>query len=414
MSVNAHEPTLGLPYAARAQRLTGSVIDSSTSLLERQTHDIVRFAMGSPAEEAIPARELCEIAGSVLGADMASSFDYGPSEGETALREHLAALLAAHGQEVPLERLLITAGGMQGIDLVCKLFVDPGDTVIVEAPTYTNGSATIASYEGDIVEIPIDDDGMQVDVLEEHVRRTRTPPKLIYTIPTFQNPSGTTLSLERRRRLLELAERWGSIVLEDDPYSLLRFSGTALPSLAQLSGHAPWVVGVHTFSKILAPGLRVGWIVAAPDIIERMVAAKQAMDTCTNVPCQRLVSALLGAGGMEQHVERLRMVYLERKEGMQAALAATFPESDVTWTDPQGGFFLWLTLGSDVDTSDLFPAALAQGVAYIPGRAFSVNDRFRNSLRLCFASTTPERTVEGVHRLRRALVSWRDEVTNRS
>ncbi|MFN8202208.1 MAG: PLP-dependent aminotransferase family protein [Solirubrobacteraceae bacterium] len=299
--------------------------------------------------------------------------------------------------------MLNTAGGMQGIDLVCKLFVDPGDLVAVEAPTYTNGSETIASYEGTVLEVPVDEDGMQVEVLAARVAEAGVAPKLVYTIPTFQNPSGTTMSLERRMRLLELVEGWGSVLLEDDPYRMLRFAGDPVPSLVELSGHAPWVIGVHTFSKIVAAGLRIGWVVAHPSILERMIAAKQCMDTCTNRLAQRLTEVFLTEGHMRDHLIRLRTIYRERKEAMQQALGEAFAGTGTRWTDPDGGFFLWVTFPEHVDTTARFPEALQQGVAYIPGSAFGVANRFESSVRLCFASTTPERTREGIERLRRTI-----------
>jgi 2-aminoadipate transaminase len=258
-------PTFSLTslYAARVDGITGSVIDSSTSLLQRQTHDIVRMAMGSPAAEAIPS----DVFGALLGelaADGTSAFDYGPTEGEATLRRALLDWLAAQDMPLDPDELLITSGGMQGLDLVCKLFVESGDLVAVESPTYTNGAATISSYEGTMVEIPGDADGMDVDALARVADEHGDAPKLIYTIPTFQNPAGTTLSLERRKRLVEIAEDWGAVVLEDDPYALLRFEGESLPTLRELGAGRVRVIGVRTFSKILAPGLRVGWLEAEP------------------------------------------------------------------------------------------------------------------------------------------------------
>jgi DNA-binding transcriptional MocR family regulator len=221
-------------FAARAAGITGSPIDASTSLLQRQQHDVVRLAMGSPAAECVPT----EIFTGILAAESArpDAFDYGPTEGDQRLRSALAGLLAARGQPVPPEELLITTGGMQGLDLVCKLFVGDGDLVAVESPTYTNGTATIAGYRGRVMEVPVDSDGMDVEALAELAAAQPRPPKLIYTIPTFQNPSGTTLSLARRTRLLALAAQWGAIVLEDDPYEMLRFAGHLPPHLAALAG----------------------------------------------------------------------------------------------------------------------------------------------------------------------------------
>lgn len=396
--------TVPAPYATRVSGIPGSVIDSSTSLLARQRHDVVRFAMGSPAPEAVPSAEFGEIAAEVLGGGRAGAFDYGATEGEPGLRTALLDFLATTPGGAPApERLLITSGGMQGLDLTCKLFVEPGSLVVAESPTYTNGTAVITSYEGHVLEAPMDGDGMVVEALPELVAAAGQTPRLIYVIPQFQNPSGATLSLARRHRLLELAAEWGAVVLEDDPYELLRFSGDPLPSLESLNDGSVGVVGVRTFSKFLAPGLRVGWVTADAPVIETMVRAKQGLDTCTNVPMQRLVAAYLERGLLDVHLERIRAEYRERKLATQSALERHFGDLGARWTDPEGGFFLWLTLPEAVDTQALFPLALAEGVAYIPGPAFSVTGRFRNALRLCFASTGRERTELGLARLRTAV-----------
>lgn len=388
--------------AARADGLVGSVIDSSTSLLQRQTHDIVRFAMGSPAAEAVPTRLLAEIGAGALGAGSADAFDYAATEGDPALRTAVLDMLSGTGEATVGERMTITSGGMQGIDLACKLYVDPGDLVVVESPTYTNGSATVMSYGGVVLEVPVDADGMIVEALPELVERAGRRPKAIYTIPNFQNPSGTTMSLPRRLQLLELARRWGSVIIDDDPYGLLRFEGKELPSLRELGEGESTVFSVRTFSKVLAPGLRVGWVDAAPELTQLLINAKQAMDTCTNLPAQRLVAGFLAAGHLQGHVAGLRVEYHRRKLAMQASLSTHF--GDVArWTDPDGGFFLWVTLPEGVDSQRLFEVGLAEGVAFIPGRAFSPGGNFGNAFRLCFASTSPERTAVGVARLRTAL-----------
>ncbi|MGH3444247.1 MAG: PLP-dependent aminotransferase family protein [Nocardioidaceae bacterium] len=397
------------PLAARAKGLVGSVIDSSTSLLAKQSHDIVRFAMGSPAAEAIPARLLAEIGAVAIGPDAADAFDYAATEGDPALRTQVLAMLSGTGEETTSERLTITSGGMQGIDLACKLYVDPGDLVVVESPTYTNGSATVMSYGGEVLEAPVDADGMIVESLPDLVTRAGRTPAAIYTIPNFQNPSGVTMSLDRRRRLLDLAREWGAVVIDDDPYGLLRFEGEQLPSLRELGEGEPTVFSVRTFSKILAPGLRVGWVDAAPELSDLLINAKQAMDTCTNLPAQRLVAGFLADGHLTEHVRGLRDEYHRRKVAMQAALSEHFGD-EATWTDPDGGFFLWVTLADRaVDTQRLFEVGLAEGVAFIPGPAFSPGGSFHNALRLCFASTEPERTAVGVARLRAAYDRVRSE-----
>ena len=391
-----------LPLASRAGDLVGSVIDSSTSLLASQTHDIVRFAMGSPAPEAIPTHTLAEIGVEAIGAGAHDAFDYAATEGDFALREALLAVLDGTSDATSMERLTITSGGMQGLDLACKLFVDPGDLVVVESPTYTNGSATARSYQAELLEVPVDDEGMNIDALEALVDKAGRTPKAVYTIPTFQNPSGASMSLERRHRLLELARRWHSVVIDDDPYGMLRFEGGEVPTLHELAGGDPLVFSVRTFSKIIAPGLRVGWVDTAPELQPLLINAKQAMDTCTNLPMQRLVAGFLRGGHLESHLTRQRAEYHRRKQAMQAALQQHFA-GRARWTDPEGGFFLWVTFDPPVDTEALFEVALAEGVAFIPGNAFSPSKLFPDALRVCFASTPRERIAEGVTRLARAI-----------
>ncbi len=394
------QPCLTLPFAARAAGLVGSIIDSSTSLLHKQTHDVVRFAMGSPATEAVPSEILAGIAAARLSS--ADAYDYAATEGDPPLHTALLEMLRGTSDETTADRLTITAGGMQGLDLFSKIFVDPGDLVVVESPTYTNGSATALSYGATLMEVPVDDDGLDVDALEERVAAAGRTPKAIYTIPTFQNPSGVTLSLERRHRLLALARAWGSMVIDDDPYGLLRFEGEPLSTLRELAAGDPLVFSVRTFSKIVAPGLRVGWVDTAPELQQLLINAKQAMDTCTNLPAQRLLTGFLTGGHLANHLVVQRAEYKRRKEAMHAALSEHFGDI-ARWTDPEGGFFLWVTLDNGVDTTELFERALAEGVAFIPGSAFSPTSRFTDALRLCFASTPPDRIHEGVTRLRRAV-----------
>ncbi|MEE2523291.1 PLP-dependent aminotransferase family protein [Pseudarthrobacter sp. J75] len=391
-----------LPLADRAADLVGSVIDSSTSLLAAQTHDIVRFAMGSPADEAVPLEEFRDIAAQVLDH---SSMTYGATEGEPVLLKELVKYLAGTSDPTTEERVTITAGGMQGLDLACKIFINPGDLVIVESPTYTNGSATALSYGAQLLEAPVDEHGLIVEALPELVAATGRTPKAIYTIPNFQNPSGVTLSLPRRHQLLELAHEWNAVIIDDDPYGLLRFQGEDLPSFQALSPGDPLLFSVRTFSKILAPGLRVGWVDTDPALRQLVINAKQAMDTCTNVPAQHIVAEFIRRGGLDNHLAGLRVEYKRRKDAMRANLERHLG-SRVTATDPEGGFFLWLTLqGEDarISTRKLFETALAEGVAFIPGPALSAGGKFDDALRLCFASTTPERAEEGIIRLRNAM-----------
>ncbi|MER6530854.1 PLP-dependent aminotransferase family protein [Streptomyces sp. NPDC001508] len=388
-----------LPLAHRASDLIGSIIDSSTSLLARQTHDIVRFAMGAPSDDLMPVELLDRYsAHSVPG-----KYSYGSTEGEPDLVEQIIKLQTDHGIATTADRITVTTGGMQGLDLACKLFVDPGDLVIVEGPTYTNGNATALSYGAQLIEAPLDDNGLVVEALPDLVAQAGRTPKAIYTIPNFQNPSGVTLSQRRRELLLDLAGQWGSVIIDDDPYGLLRFENRPIPALSQLDPGNRLIFSVRTFSKILAPGLRIGWVDADPGLQSLLINAKQAMDTCTSVPAQRTVTDFLAGGHLQPHLERVRGLYRERKDAMRTALQHHFGDA-VRVTDPDGGFFLWVTFaGKVVDTQALFETALAEGVAYIPGPAFSTADNFHDALRLCFATSTPERIDEGVARLKRAV-----------
>lgn len=387
--------------AQRNERLIGSIIDASTAILAEYSHDIVRFAMGAPNEELVPTQQLSE----AFQAAVPGRFDYGETEGQPELREQIAQLSQTQGNPTHPDRILVTTGGMQGLDLAFKLCVDPGDLVIIETPTYTNGYATALSYGADVLAAPMDEHGLIVEQLPELVRRSGKTPRLIYTIPNFQNPSGVSLSLERRQQLLELADSWGAIILEDDPYGALRFEGEEVASFAQLAPQHPALFQVRTFSKTIAPGLRTGWIDVDPSVLARAVNAKQAMDTCTSVPVQTAVSHYLASGAFETHVQKLRPIYRERKQAMQRILLDTFG-TDVSFTDPEGGFFLWATLAGKyehLNTEDLFRAALEAGVAYIPGPAFTSDGSMGNALRLCFATSSPERIATGIERLHTVL-----------
>jgi len=397
------------PFADRADLLIGSVIDASTALLAEQKHDIVRFAMGAPSEDLMPMAEIDD----AFAKQAAGRYDYGESQGEPVLREQILRLSERLGIDTSDDRILVTNGGMQGLDIAFKLFVDPGDLVIAEAPTYSNGNATALSYGADILPVPTDDHGMIVEALPELVEQAGRTPRAIYVIPNFQNPTGVTLSRERRVLLLELAERWNAVIIDDDPYGMLRFDGAPEPSFAELAPRHPLLFQVRTFSKTIAPGLRTGWIDVDPAVREIAINAKQAMDTCSSVPVQRVAAELLAAGQLERHIERMLPIYRERKDAMRDSLARHFGDAAVA-TDPEGGFFLWVTFVgelADLDTEDLFPAALADGVAYIPGPAFTVDASLRNALRLCFATSTPERIEAGVSRLanaiRRTHGSWK-------
>lgn len=386
-------------FAPRASLIAGSPIDRTIELLDAPA--VISLAMGSPAPETLPRAALAGAALAALGDPSGAALNYAPTPGDPFLRAALLGYLDGRGVCPAHEQLLITAGGMQGLDLAFKLFVGPGDLVVTESPTYPNGTAAIASYEGRVLEVPVDCDGMVVEDVPALVEAVGREPKLFYVIPNFQNPSGTTMSLDRRLRLLDLADEYGALVVEDDPYAWLGFDGFELPSLWSLAGEHGRVVAVHTFSKTLAPGLRVGWTLASEAVVSRMVAAKQSVDTCANALGQRVIATLLSSGFMDAHLANLRQTYEQRRDVLLGALDDHFGDVRACeWTRPRGGMFLWLSLPPATDAGALVGGALRQGVAVIAGSAFSPSGLYQNSLRLSFSHARPAELREAVRRLR--------------
>lgn len=402
-SAQLHTSLVGrLRFAARAVDLTGSAVDSSVGLLQRYGGDVISFGMGAAGPDAIPGRVLGELAAEILADPDNSTLNYGPTEGEASLRSVLLASLAASGQPATEETLLITSGGMQGLDLVCKMFLEPGGVVVTESPTYANALVTIATYEGRVVECPTDDHGIDVDAIPELVARLDRTPSLFYIIPNHQNPTGVTLSDDRRGRLIELARRYHAVILEDDPYGQLAYDGATHASLLQLDAGAGNVVSVNTFSKVIAPGLRVGWVVAHPEVTRRMVAARHGMDTCTNVLGQRLVAEFMANHDLEAHVSTLRQSYSTKLKAMLSGLERHFGGvSGARWTQPTGGFFVWLRLPG-VSADEMLTVAMDCGVFFIPGSAFTTTGGFGDCLRLNFTYPSEAEIAEGLVRLRSA------------
>jgi 2-aminoadipate transaminase len=388
------------PYSGRGQTAQGSAIDASLSLLAADPRPIISFAMGSPAPDAIPWAEIAAAAARVLAPSAGSAaLDYAPTEGLPALRAALLRRLHVAGTPIDPACLLVTAGGMQGLDLVYRLFLEPGDLVITESPSYANGLATAHNHGAELLQIPVDGEGLDIAAAEAAVARAGRPPRVIYAIPTFQNPSGTTYSLERRRRLLDVARSWGSIVIEDDPYSELRYEGEDVPSLLSLDRHHGTVIQVRTFSKIVAPGLRLGWLVGPADVIRRMVDLRQSMDTCANALSQQIVADLLTSGAVDRHVARLRDLYPSRRDWMIAALRREVGDlPGVRWTRPEGGMFLWLDLPGGLDGQRILAGGLERGVAIVPGAAFDP-ERCREAVRLCFSAVDETDIDVGIARL---------------
>ncbi len=399
-------------YARRGANVKGSRIDAIMSALEKVERDVIPLAQGCPGLEALPVEAMQEMWEVVLAREGAKLFNYSTTEGDDDLRAFMVDRLRSQGVRAEIDNLLITTGGMQGADLVCKLMVDPGDPVIVETPSYSNVLATIHNYGGRLVTVPVDGEGMIVEAVEERIeecQRMGRPAKLIYVIPTFQNPSGTTMSLARRERLLEVAKRHGLLIMEDDPYRDLSFDGQAPPSLLSLDDEGGTVLHVNTFSKTISPGLRTGWVAAPVNVIQKMVLARHSMDTCTNTPGQRLTSEFCCSGRLEPYIEKLIAVYRAKKERMLASLEDQFGNERARWSNPGGGFFIWLTLEDGLSTERLLDIALEEGVAFVPGSAFDFHKETSHELRLCFAYPPLSDIDLGIRRLKKAVDRYRSE-----
>ncbi|MEY2536068.1 MAG: 2-aminoadipate transaminase [bacterium] len=362
--------------------------------------EVISLAGGLPDTSTFPAENLAAITAKMAATSSARALQYSPTEGMTATKECVAEVMAAEGTPVDPEDVLITTGGQQVIDLVCKTLIDPGDVIVAEGPTYPGAVPTFMSYEADLVHIAMDDDGMRVDELEATLDRLEAEgrrPKFIYTIPNFQNPAGVTLSLERRKRLVQIARERELLVLEDNPYGLLRYEGEPLPTLHSIDG-GEFVIYLGTFSKILAPGVRLGWTTAPPPVLEKMNLGKQGADLCSPAFTQIFVAAYFEHDRWESYLGALKDLYRRRRDTMLDALAEHFPR-EASWTRPQGGLFIWATLPDYIDTTDLLARALSHNVAFVPGRAAYMDGRGGSSMRLNFSGVPEESIREGIRRI---------------
>jgi 2-aminoadipate transaminase len=386
-------------FARRTRVMTSSAMRDLMAITERP--EVISLAGGLPDTSTFPPGSYAAIMQRVAAESCAKALQYGPTEGLAAVRSCVQEIMAAESTPVDPDDVLITTGGQQVIDLVCKTLIDPGDVIVAEAPTYPGAVPAFTSYEADVVQVGMDDDGMRVDELEEVLARLdaegRTP-KFIYTVPTFQNPAGVTLSLERRRRLVAVARERGLLVLEDNPYGLLRYEGEPLPTLRALDG-GDFVISLGTFSKILSPGVRLGWAVAPRPVLQKMNVGKQGADLCSSAMTQHFVAAYFEEPGRWlRYLDELRDLYRRRRDVMLEALTEHFPP-EATWTRPQGGLFLWATLPDYIDTTDLLARALRANVAFVPGRAAFVDGRGGSSMRLNFSGVSDDDIREGVRRI---------------
>ena len=391
-------------FAQRTQRVKSSAIRELLKLTQKP--EVISFAGGLPAPEVFPTPQFQEACQKVLAEHGPEALQYGPTEGYAPLREMIAANTVRYGIMAKPENVMITSGSQQALDLIGKLLINRGDRILVEAPTYLGALQAFNVYGAEYVSVPIDHDGLCTDQLEEALR---AGPKFMYVLPNFQNPGGVTLSEGRRHQLLLLADKYGCPIIEDDPYGQLRYEGAHLPPLVVVDrenlrrddGYTLGnVIYLSTFSKTLAPGLRLAWIVAPEEVITKLVQLKQGADLHTSTFNQMVAYEVARNGFLGQHVKLIRQVYRERRDAMLAALDECFPR-EVTWTRPQGGLFLWVTLPEGMDSHRLFQAAIAENVAFVPGDSFFVTDdaEARRHFRLNFSYSKPDAIREGIRRL---------------
>jgi 2-aminoadipate transaminase len=385
-------------FAGRTQGMKSSAMRDLMAVTAQP--DVISLAGGLPDTSTFPAEDFAALMSHVAVDSAAAALQYGPTEGLDELKACIVQVMAAEEMEVEPDDLLVTTGGQQVIDLVCKTLLDPGDVVIAEAPTYPGAVPVFASYQADVVQIELDADGMRIDLMEATLDRLDAEgrvPKFIYTVPSFQNPGGVTMSLERRRRLVQVAAERELLVLEDNPYGLLRYEGDPQPTLYALDG-GEYVIYLGTFSKILSPGLRLGWTAAPRPVLEKMGLGKGGVDLCSSSLSQHFVCAYFAERDWRRYLTTLTELYRRRRDTMLDALAEHFP-AEATWTRPQGGLFIWATLPDYIDTTDLLARALRENVAFVPGRAAYLDGRGGSSMRLNFSGVGEDDIREGVRRI---------------
>jgi 2-aminoadipate transaminase len=396
---SAHEiERYGGLFARRTRGMTSSAMRDMMAVTARP--EVISLATGLPDTTTFPAEDFAMLMSRVAVDSSAAALQYGPTDGLESVRRCIVQVMAAEGTAVETDDLMVTTGGQQVIDLVCRAFLDPGDVVVAEAPTYPGAVPCFNSYQADVVQIEMDDDGMRIDVLEATLARLREEgrrPKFIYTIPNFQNPGGVTMPLERRRALVRIANEQEIVILEDNPYGLLRYEGEPLPTLYALDG-GRYVIYAGTFSKILSAGLRLGWAAAPAPILERLNLGKQAADLCSSPLTQFFVTAYFEHRDWRKYLDELRGIYRRRRDVMLAALEEHFPR-EATWTLPAGGLFIWAKLPDYIDTTDLLARALREHVAFVPGRAAYLDGRGGSEMRLNFSGVGEDDIREGVRRI---------------
>jgi 2-aminoadipate transaminase len=394
-------------YAQRNQSMGRSII---RELLKMTTQpDLISLAGGLPAPELFPIERIREATGRLLAKEANIALQYGQTEGYLPLRQYICEQMARYGIPAKTTNVVVTHGSQQALDLVGKALIDPGNRILVEEPSYLGALQAWNSYQAEYTSVPMDDEGLRTDLLEDALK---TGPKFMYILPNFQNPSGATLSLERRQELVGISNSIGIPIVEDDPYGALRFEGEHIPSLVVLDARYQTdqgrykqgfedsnVIYLGTFSKTLAPGLRLGWVVAPEEILDKIVISKQGADLHTSTFTQVLAYEIVKDGFLDEHIYLIRHMYRQRRDVMLQSLERYFPEES-GWTRPQGGLFLWVRGPEWLDTTNLLVEAVKHKVAYVPGSAFYADPSHgHNTMRLNFSNMLPEQIEEGIRRL---------------
>jgi 2-aminoadipate transaminase len=393
-------------YAQRTQRMASSAVRELLKLTE--SPNIISFAGGLPAPDVFPVDEFSAACERVLKEQGAQALQYGTTEGYTPLREMIARHTGRYGIDITPDNVMITSGSQQALDLIGRIFLNRGDRILVEEPTYLGALQAWNAYGAEYVTVAMDEDGMKTDALESALR---SGPKFIYVLPNFQNPTGVTLSLERRMKLIELADRYGVPIIEDDPYGQLRYEGEHIKSVVTLdneyrkngeAGYRGNVIYMSTFSKTLAPGIRLAWVIAPPEVIRKLVQAKQGADLHTATFNQMVAYEVAHGGFLDRHIWLIRRIYGERRNLMLDAMDEFFPQ-EVTWTRPKGGLFLWGMMPEKLSSAEVLKRAVEQNVAFVPGAPFYAHGGGANTMRINFSFTAPDKMLIGIERLGKVL-----------
>ncbi|KYK28120.1 MAG: aminotransferase [Candidatus Proteinoplasmatales archaeon SG8-5] len=385
-------------FSRLSQKMKASEIRELLKLLEKE--EIISFAGGLPNPAAFPIKEIKEICLDLIENKGPQVLQYGTTEGVSELRHELAKRMQKKGMDIDYRNVLVTQGSQQALDLIGKVFVDPDDIIIVGAPTYLGADNAFKSYGAVLESVPLDDDGMPPELLNEKIHQLKTHgkhPDLIYLVPSFHNPAGVTIPESRREEIMRIAVDNDLVLVEDSPYSELRYSGEQVRPFKAMDPDGR-VIYLGTFSKILAPGFRIAWCIAEGEILHKLIIMKQAADLCTNPFGQHVAAEYLSRGYIDTHVEKIKALYKDKRDKMVEALEKYFPK-EVKWTKPDGGMFIWATLPQGIDTREMFPRAVQNNVAYVIGSAFYSDGRVSSSMRLNYTFATDEQIDIGIKRL---------------